>query len=51
MGLLKQLLCKHQLIHIRNIHGDEIIGRNWKRSEWQCEKCKKYKYEDELHKI
>lgn len=33
----------------RNIHGDEIMHRGWKRSEWRCERCKKYEYRDDLH--
>lgn len=47
--MFKRLFCKHDYKHLRNIHGDEIIARNWKRSEWKCAKCGKTKLENELH--
>lgn len=48
MSLLKQIFCKHDYKFIRNIYGDEIIFHGYKRSEWQCSKCGKYKYKDNL---
>lgn len=47
-NLLKKIFCKHNYKFIRNIYGDEIISRGYKRSEWKCYKCGKYKYEDKL---
>jgi hypothetical protein len=46
MNILKQLFCKHDYQFIRNIYGDEIIWRGWKRSEWRCSKCGRIKYMD-----
>lgn len=46
--------CKHNLIFIRNIYGDEInkISPPFKtyRSEWECIHCKKIKYKPYLNK-
>lgn len=49
--MLKHLFCKHQYRFVRNIHGDEIIHRGFKRSEWKCEKCNKVKLLDKLHNV
>lgn len=48
--MLKSLFCKHEFVFIRNIYGDEIIHRGFKRSEWKCEKCNKIKLNDQLYK-
>ncbi len=48
---LKSLFCKHQYIRLRTIHGDEIIGRNYARSEWQCKHCDRLKYSKELYAL
>jgi Zn-finger protein len=49
MKLLKRLFCNHNFVFIRNIHGDEIIERGWKRSVWRCAKCKKVVDRNEYH--
>lgn len=48
MSLLKKIFCKHNYRFVRNIYGDEIIYLGYKRSEWKCSKCDKYKYKDKL---
>lgn len=45
---IKNLFCKHDYRHVRNIYGDEIIRGDWKRSEFKCKKCGKIHYEDYL---
>lgn len=46
---LKRLLCKHKSLNwIRNIYGDEIILRGYKRSAWRCEHCDKIFYKNKL---
>ena len=47
--VLKSLFCKHEYIFVRNIYGDEIIHRGFKRSEWKCDECGKIKLSDKLH--
>lgn len=37
---LRRLFCRHQWRFLRNIHGDEIILRNYMRSVWKCEKVR-----------
>ncbi len=49
MGFFKQLFCRHGLEFVRNIYGDEIIERGWKRSLWKCTKCGTVVAKDELH--
>lgn len=49
MGFLKRLFCRHELEFVRNIYGDEIIERGWKRSLWRCQKCGAVVEKDELH--
>lgn len=39
MKFLKWLLCRHDFEFVRNIYGDEIIERGWKRSLWRCKHC------------
>jgi hypothetical protein len=46
---IKSLFCNHTYSFVRNIYGDEIIHRNFKRSEWKCDKCGKIKLEDNLY--
>lgn len=48
MKWLKRLFCNHNFTHIRNIYGDEIQERGWKRSVWKCSKCMKFVYSNEL---
>lgn len=46
-----QFRCPHENKHFwRNIYGDGIIYADWKRSIWQCSRCGKFLYEDELHR-
>ena len=44
MDFLKRLFCKHDYVFVRNIHGDEIIEYEWKRSIWKCQLCGKTFY-------
>lgn len=41
MGFFKRFMCDHKYKRVRTIHGDEIIHRNYKRSEWVCRHCEK----------
>ena len=50
MNLLKPLFCKHDYSLVRTIHGDEIIGLGFKRSEWKCNECNKIKLSESLDK-
>lgn len=47
-NILKILFCKHDYHFYRNIYGDMIRYRNWKRSVWKCSKCGKEIYKAEL---
>lgn len=49
MRVLKRLFCRHEFEFVRNIYGDEIIERGWKRSIWRCKHCGKTVERDELH--
>jgi ribosomal protein L37AE/L43A len=49
MSILKRLFCGHNLEFVRNIYGDEIIERGWKRSLWRCSKCGAMVAKDALH--
>ena len=49
MSLFKKLLCKHEFVFVRNIYGDEIIERGWKRSIWRCDKCGSTSLRADLH--
>lgn len=49
MKWIGRLLCKHTPVFIRNIYGDEIIERGYKRSLWRCSKCGKVISKDALH--
>ena len=42
--LFEQLFCNHRYHPVRNLYGDEIRYRGWKRSEWKCGKCGKVQY-------
>lgn len=44
MNWLRRVFCKHDWKFVRNIYGDEIIARGYKRSEWVCSKCGKFRY-------
>lgn len=50
MNWFKRLFCSHRFEFVRNIYGDEIIERGWKRSIWRCSVCGKIEARDELHK-
>lgn len=50
MRFLKRLFCKHAYFFVRNIYGDEIIERGWKRSIWRCQQCGKNHLDDVLVK-
>ena len=41
---LKCLFKGHEMMWNRNIFGDEIIARGWKRTEFRCERCGHYEY-------
>lgn len=50
MGFFKKLFCGHSVLEfVRNIYGDEIIARGWKRSIWRCGKCGATVAKDDLH--
>lgn len=49
MKFLKRLFCRHRLRFVRNIYGDEIISRGYKRSLWKCDECGKIVAKDDLH--
>ena len=38
-NFVKSLFCTHDMVHTRNIHGDEINGWDGNRSLWTCSKC------------
>lgn len=40
---IKQYFCHHKYEFIHNIHGYEIIVRNWRRTLWCCY-CRKAQY-------
>ncbi len=46
--LIRGLFCRHVWTFYRNIYGDEIIERGWKRSEWRCPKCGWFQLRGEL---
>lgn len=47
--LFGRCFCKHKNKEfIRNIYGEEMYKRNWKRSEWRCEDCGKLVYGDSV---
>ena len=48
-GLIGRLLCRHEWVWVRNIHGDEINAAGGKRSWWRCRKCGKFKLRPELY--
>lgn len=48
---VKQMRCKHEHVHVRNIHGDQIIHMGWNRSIWKCPKCDHVEYRKHLHPI
>lgn len=50
MKWLASLFCKHDWTHLGNIYGDEIIVRNWNRSEWMCSRCGKGEYRKFLYR-
>lgn len=45
---LKRLFCRHTIVFIRNLYGDEIIEYGYKRSLWRCTKCGHVVAKDEL---
>lgn len=51
MKILDRLFCRHFYVFERNIHGDEIIAKNWKRSVWKCVDCGKEALRDKLHNV
>lgn len=46
--LWKRHRCQHVWNRLRTIHGDEINHRNGARSEWECDKCGKWKLSKHL---
>lgn len=48
--ILKRLTCRHDWLFVRNVYGDEIIRVGYRRSVWQCSKCGKLRYRNELHR-
>ena len=49
MNWVKRIFCSHRFEFTRNIYGDEIIERGWKRSIWKCSQCGKTEDRDALH--
>jgi hypothetical protein len=49
LQLLKRLFCAHAFVFRRNIYGDEIIHRGYKRSISDCSKCGRRKYHEYLN--
>ena len=41
------LFCRHNYKFVRRLYGDEINIHNGKRNEYICEKCGKYKYDNQ----
>lgn len=41
--------CAHHYVFLRNIFGDEIIEKGYKRSVWKCCFCQKIEYRNQLH--
>lgn len=41
--MFKKMFCKHDYYAHSHTHGDEIIGRNFKRTFIKCTKCGKVK--------
>lgn len=42
--------CRHKLVFVRNIYGDEIIHTGaFKRSWWKCSECGALKSKEHLH--
>lgn len=42
MNRLKRIFCRHtDLVHVRNIYGDEVNAAGGMRSWWKCAKCGK----------
>ena len=48
-GLIGRLLCRHEWVWVRNVHGDEVFLTGGKRSWWRCRKCGKFKLRPELY--
>lgn len=48
---LKRMFCRHEIEFVRDIYGDEIIERGWKRSIWKCSRCGKIVMRDQLHEL
>jgi Zn-finger protein len=48
MAFLKRWFCQHSYVFVRNIYGDEIIEKGWKRSIWRCQNCGKTHWDDVL---
>lgn len=50
LAFFKRLFCPHGAwIFVRNIYGDEIIYRGWKRSIFKCPTCGAYQFRDKLY--
>jgi len=50
---LLSLFCLHrgEKTFVRNIHGDEVIHRGYKRSIWQCNHCGATCLDDNYHPV
>lgn len=48
MNIIRSWFCNHSFRFHRNIYGDEILERGYKRSIWWCEKCGKLQLRDDL---
>ena len=44
MNIIKMLFCRHEWTFVRYLYGDEIIAHDYKRNEYKCRKCGKYKW-------
>ena len=46
MKIMRKLFCNHIWREVRYLHGDEIIAHDYKRHEYVCIRCGKYKWLD-----
>ena len=47
--IIQKFGCGHEYVFVRNIYGDEVNQCGGYRSLWQCYKCGKQQYRQELH--
>lgn len=49
--IIQRFCCAHEYVFVQNIYGDEINRRGGYRSLWQCIKCGKKIYKENLYDI